>query len=345
MHKLSLSHISHLYENKNKVLADVNFAINPAELTCLVGPSGSGKSTLLRLIAGLEKVQSGEIQLGDKILANSHLHIPVQQRRIGLVFQQTSLFPHLNIKQNIAFGLHKMVKAEKEQIVNDLLKMINLEKYADRYPHTLSGGQQQRVAIARCLAPKPEIVLLDEPFANLDNKLRREIAAEIISILKKANIAVLMVTHEPEEALILADKMVLLNSTGTVCQIGTPSVIHNQPVNIEAAAFFGIINVFHAEVKDAYIESKIGKLAKKDYLPDAKNNTKVKIVTRPEGVRISNNQGAKVRISKVMHSGAGWLLAAEIDGREINFHHIYGKCPNVGDEVNIAFEPPHIFVF
>jgi iron(III) transport system ATP-binding protein len=344
MSNLSLSKIQYLC-HKTQILNNVTFDINKSELVCLVGPSGSGKTTLLRLIAGFEKLNSGEIRLNNKIISSSKTHIAVQKRNIGMVFQQPSLFSHLNVRQNIAFGLHKYHKEEREEIVNDLLNLIDLKKYENSYPHNLSGGQQQRVAIARSLAPRPEIILLDEPFANLDNKLRRQMALEIVEILKTSNIGILMVTHDPEESLIFADKMVLLNSNGGICQIGSPSQIHNHPIDINSAGFFGTINIFPAIIQGNYIESKIGKLATKDYLPNGKNNAKISIVTRLEGLRITKNSGTKAIVTRVIHSGAGSIITAILDNMEINFHHIYGSTPNVGDEVNISFEPPHIFVF
>lgn len=343
MHKLTIDTVSHHY-GKKPVLQDVSFTVNASELCCLVGPSGCGKSTLLRIIAGLEPIQQGDIRVND----TSIIHTPTRKRNVGLVFQHPSLFPHLTLRKNITFGIESLPKEERDKICVELLDMIGLSKLADHYPHQLSGGQHQRVALARTLATKPKLMLLDEPFANLDHALRRDIREEVVSILKDAAIPIIMVTHDPEEALIMADSMVLLHKNGLLHQRGEPDNIHNHPVDVDAAAFFGSINKVSGIIKGDTIISKLGNLPKADYAPTLADGSEVVIVTRPEGIRIADagDPCVTVEIKSVRHTGAGWLVRAQIpQGEEIRFHHIYGERLYKGDTTCLTYEPPHIFVF
>jgi iron(III) transport system ATP-binding protein len=264
------------------------------------------------------------------------------------VFQHPSLFPHLSVYQNIAFGLRKLGKAQKKEICQKMLELIGLENQADKYPHQLSGGQHQRVALARSLAPSPKIMLLDEPFANLDYILRSEIRDEVVSILKAIKVPTIMVTHSPEEALIIADKMVLLNNRGKVHQIGEPDIMHNEPVDVESAEFFGSISKIPALIEGDYIISPLGKLDRKTYASNINDTNDVLIVTRPEGIRIAkeNEDCTKVKIDLIRHTGAGWLVNASLNnGNKIIYHHIYGEPPKKNSQVCVTFDPPHIFVF
>ncbi len=347
MVELSLSDIN-FHHNDKKVLDRINFNVKPGELVCLVGPSGCGKSTLLRLISGLTPLQSGAITVGNTVLADNKHDLAAKDRQVGLVFQHPSLFPHLTVGQNIAFGIKHLSKEDQQKRVKELLQIINLIQYEDRYPHTLSGGQQQRVALARALAPEPKVMLLDEPFSNLDYRLRRDIAEEVISVLKEAKIPILMVTHDPEEALMMADRMVLMSDSGAIKQIGEPELIHNHPVDIEAAAFFGPINRIPAYIEKDKIISPLGELPAKPYLGKYKHGQKLLIVTRPEGLCMSDGHGQRVKavIRKIRHTGVGWLINAEVDENiSVRFHHIYGDCPKAGDNVCLSFKAPHVFVF
>ncbi len=347
MGELKLSDITFAFGEK-RALDRVSLTVRPGELMCLVGPSGSGKSTLLRLIAGLTRLQSGSIRLGKRVLADKTTHIPTQKRHVGLVFQHPSLFPHLNVRQNIAFGIRHLPREECEDAVTRLLRMINLEYCAERAPHTLSGGQQQRVALARALAPEPSVMLLDEPFANLDYRLRRDIAEEVIGLLKQANIPIMMVTHDPEEALVIADSMVLLSQHGEIKQTGAPDSLHNHPVDIETAAFFGPVNSIPAKIEGGQIVSMLGTLPADDYLKRHREGQQVVIITRPEGLRIQSGEAhcVNAKVTKTRHTGAGWLINAEVgNGLSVRFHHIYGDCPAVGEKVCISFQSPHVFVF
>ncbi len=343
---LSIRNLSHAYGN-TPVLRDVSLDVSAGKLTCLVGASGCGKSTLLRLIAGLETVQSGDIAYNNTTLASETQHIPASQRNIGLVFQHPALFPHLNVERNIRFGLRHLPKDQQHTITQTMLELIGLSNYAKRYPHQLSGGQHQRVALARSLAPSPTMMLLDEPFANLDHAMRRNIREDILHTLAQANIPIIMVTHDPEEALMMADTMVLLGQHGRIHQTGSPDALHNQPADIEAAKFFGHINVLEGHHKGGMIATPLGELPV-SALHHVPNAQALHIVTRPEGIRTTraNETGAPLCVSAVAHTGAGWLVSGHLpEGQLMRLHHIYGTRPAIGDIMHITFEPPHIFAF
>ncbi len=329
----------------NPILHDISFTAASAELTCLVGPSGCGKSTILRLIAGLEKAQKGRIYIDGELVSSSDYHKEAMHRKVGLVFQHPSLFPHLNIMENVTFGLSHMDKEMRVIRAMEMLEMVGLSQMAKRYPHQLSGGQHQRIALARALAPMPKVMLLDEPFANLDYALRRDIREEVVAMLRSSGIPIIMVTHEPEEALFMADQMILLNKDGYIHQIGSPDAIHNSPHDVVAAEFFGPINKVRGIIKNGIICSKLGDLPAAQYAPYFEDGQQVIVATRPEGLRMarSGDLCVEVCVEDVRHTGAGWLVMARLpEGEKVRFHHIYGVAPEINSTVCIAFEPPHI---
>ncbi len=344
---LEIKELSHHY-GQQQVLDHVFFTVQPGQLACLVGASGCGKSTLLRLVAGLDKVQQGAVLYHGEIVADTQTHVPPQLRRIGLVFQHPSLFPHLTVEENIQFGLQRWSSERGRQKVQEMMALIGLEAHGQKYPHQLSGGQHQRVALARTLAPEPILMLLDEPFANLDHSMRRDMREEVMDMLRAANVPIIMVTHDPEEALMMADSMILMNAQGQVHQTGSPDAIHNHPVDLEAARFFGHINAIEGRVEGTSVQSKLGELSRQEYAPHLPEGTQVVVATRPEGIRMARDGEPCVEavIEQVAHTGAGWLVSARLpEGGVIRFHHIYGHRPRKGDQVCVAYEPPHIFVF
>ena len=217
-----------------KVVDDVSLSVAAGQVTCLLGPSGCGKSTTLRMIAGVEMQDSGKIMVDGELVCDTVTRVPAEARSIGLMFQDFALFPHLTVAGNIAFGLRGS-RAQKAERVNHLLKRIGLPHYADAYPHQLSGGEQQRIALARALAPQPKIMLMDEPFSGLDNRLRDDIRDETLEVLKEEGTAVLLVTHEPDEAMRMADEIALMRD-GVIVQRGAPYNVHMRPVDKDAAA-------------------------------------------------------------------------------------------------------------
>ncbi len=268
------------------VVDDVSLAIAPGQVTCLLGPSGCGKSTTLRIIAGVDRQDAGEVLVdGAGDLGRASPHAARDARGIGLMFQDFALFPHLSVAQNVAFGL-KGTKAEKRARVAELLDRVDLGRFIDAYPHELSGGEQQRVALARALAPRPRVMLMDEPFSGLDNRLRDGIRDETLAILKEEGTAVLLVTHEPEEAMRMADEIALMRG-GRIVQAGAPYNVYNAPVDKAAAAFFSDINVIRGRVQGALTETPFGQFL----APGVPDGTEVEIVIRPQHLRIDFDRG------------------------------------------------------
>ncbi|WP_238365251.1 ABC transporter ATP-binding protein [Mesobacterium pallidum] len=269
------------------VVDGVSLTIQPGEVMCLLGPSGCGKSTTLRCIAGVDMQDEGTIHVDGELVCDTVFRIPPERRHIGLMFQDFALFPHLSVADNVAFGL-KGGKAEKRARVEELLDRVGLARHIDAFPHSLSGGEQQRVALARALAPRPRIMLMDEPFSGLDNRLRDEIRDDTLAVLKEENAAVLLVTHEPEEAMRMADRIALMRE-GRIVQLGAPYNIYNAPVDRQAVAFFSDINVIRGKVRGSLCDTPFGQFL----APGVSDGQEVDIVIRPQHLGIDFDRGGK----------------------------------------------------
>jgi iron(III) transport system ATP-binding protein len=238
---LKIEQLSKFFKKDEYVLNDINLSLKKGEIVAIVGESGSGKTTLTRLISGLETPNSGLIKVNNTIVNSDSIFIAPEKRNIGMVFQDYALFPHLTVGKNIAYGLSKF--EDKEQRILEVLALVNMTTYINRYPHQLSGGQQQRVALARALAPKPEILILDEPFSNLDVMLRIQLRDEIFDIIRKANVTAIFVTHDTQDAIAISDKIIILQN-GNIVQKGTTELLYKNPINNYVASLFGeIINL------------------------------------------------------------------------------------------------------
>ncbi|MDB6066462.1 MAG: cysA [Pedosphaera sp.] len=260
----------------------VSFSVKEGELMALLGPSGGGKTTVLRMIAGLELPTNGDIFIRGQRVND----ISVQQRNIGFVFQNYALFKNMNVFKNIAFGLKikKWKKADIESRVVELLKLLGLAGFEKRYPHQLSGGQRQRVAIARALAPKPSVLLLDEPFGAVDAKIRQELREWLVHLHRDLNVTTLFVTHDQEEAMEVSDRIVIF-SRGNLEQIGSPREVYEQPINEFVARFIGVMNVLELEVKGG-----IGRVGEMEFqAPDQPDGERLRIGFRPYAVQVSND--------------------------------------------------------
>lgn len=252
------------------------------EVFCLLGPSGCGKSTTLRIAAGLERADSGGVYAGGRLVDGEGRFEPPEKRRVGLMFQDYALFPHLSVKANAAFGLAHLAPSEREARALEELARVGMLSHKDAYPHTLSGGEQQRVALARMLAPKPGVVLMDEPFSGLDTRLRDEIRSATLQLLKEARAATVMVTHDPDEAMRVGDRVALMRA-GRIVQSGTPTEIYRKPADAEAAALFGGANMFRAVVSQGHVASPFGgRIA--TVLPEGED---ADIVFRPSSVQVA----------------------------------------------------------
>ncbi|MBU2358341.1 MAG: ABC transporter ATP-binding protein, partial [Alphaproteobacteria bacterium] len=269
------------------VVDDVSLSVMPGQVTCLLGPSGCGKSTTLRMIAGVEDPDAGRIDVDGRTLWQNGQSVPPEQRSIGLMFQDFALFPHLSVAQNVAFGL-KLDRTAARARVADLLDKVGMGRHIDRFPHELSGGEQQRVALARALAPRPKVMLMDEPFSGLDDRLRDDIRDETLDVLKAEGTAVLLVTHEPGEAMRMADEIALMRD-GRIVQRGAPYNIYNTPVDRRAAAFFSDINVIRGEVHGALTDTPFGQFL----APGVPDGTAVDICIRPQHLKIDFDRAGR----------------------------------------------------
>ncbi len=284
--RLEVRQLKRVYDGR-VVVDDVSMGIQPGQVTCLLGPSGCGKSTTLRMIAGVDMQDSGEIYVDGELICDTVYRVPPERRQIGLMFQDFALFPHLSVAQNVAFGLAGKARDTAER-VGQLLARVGLNDFEAAYPHELSGGEQQRVALARALAPRPRIMLMDEPFSGLDNRLRDEIRDETLDVLKQEDTAVLLVTHEPDEAMRMADEIALMRD-GKIVQRGAPYNIYNAPVDKQAVAFFSDINVIRGRVQGALTQTPFGQFL----APGVPDGQEVEIVIRPQHVRIDFDRGGR----------------------------------------------------
>jgi len=284
--RLEIKNLTRRYDGR-LVVDDVSLSVAPGQVTCLLGPSGCGKSTTLRMIAGVEMQDSGEIWVDGKLICDTVFRIPPERRQIGLMFQDFALFPHLRVAENVAFGLDG-TKDGKMSRVAELLERVGLARYESAFPHELSGGEQQRVALARALAPRPKIMLMDEPFSGLDNRLRDGIRDATLDILREEGTGVLLVTHEPEEAMRMADEIALMRD-GAVVQKGAPYNIFNSPVDRSAVAFFSDINVIRGEVRGALTRTAFGEFL----TPGVPDGAQVEIVIRPQHIKIDFDRNGR----------------------------------------------------
>ena len=309
---LEFKNICHKYEKYN-VIDDFSMKIESNSVTSLLGSSGSGKTTLLRLASGLEKLQKGEVIFNGSINSKDSAFLNTEYRNIGYVFQDCALFPHLDVEQNIFYGLHREDKKTLDKIFA-LLKKNNFLHYKNRYPHELSGGQRQLVAVFRALASGPKLILMDEPFSNLDTKLKEELRDQILHILKENKVTTLLVTHDADEAMFMSDKIGILNN-GKLEQFGTPVEIYNRPKSKFVAKFFGEINVFDGHIKSGKVKTILGEFnyknidSQKDYF----------LIVRSEGLKLSN----------VDNKNSNNLFG-------INKKNVV-KCPNMGRIVESKF--------
>lgn len=249
---LSLRQVSKEYKGRF-VLSDLSFDLAQGETVCLLGQSGSGKTTTLMLIAGLENLTQGEIWLEGEPQSSKDTFVPPEKRHMGFVFQDYALFPHLSVKKNVSFGIQGLPRAERQARVTQELSRLGMESYGDFYPHQLSGGEKQRVALARALAADPKILLLDEPFASLDRHWRERLREETRTLLRKRACPCIFVTHDPEEACTLADRIILLHKGKTIQQ-GTPETLYRHPNSLQTAQFFGKVHHFKARVKEGHLQ-------------------------------------------------------------------------------------------
>jgi iron(III) transport system ATP-binding protein len=320
----------------------VSFAAAAGEILCLLGHSGCGKTTLLRLIAGLEPPDEGEVRLCGETVSTSGRFVPAERRRVGLVFQDYALFPHLDARANVAFGLSAMPRSERDSAAAAALARVRMQHKQHDYPHMLSGGEQQRVALARALAPAPQLLLMDEPFSNLDRRLRDSVRDETIALLRESRTTAVVVTHDPEEALCIADRIVLMHR-GRVEQIGSPETLYRRPASLFVARFFSALNELEAEVRDGQAQTALGGFA-----ADGLTNGAAVVTLRPQDLAIADDgTGPVARVESVQFLGDAWQLRLRVDRlvEPLNMRTSATRAPLPGSVVRLRLQRDAALVF
>jgi iron(III) transport system ATP-binding protein len=344
---LELRQLSHAY-GKHTVVDGLSLRLAPGTIGCLLGPSGCGKTTVLRCIAGFERPDAGMILVGDEVVSSPRGHVPAERRHIGMVFQDYSLFPHLNVAANIAFGLQAMLPAARKARVDELLALVGLPGYANKYPHELSGGQQQRVALARALGPRPRLLLLDEPFSSLDVDLRERLAAEVGAILRAEGTTAVLVTHDQHEAFAMADQVGVMHN-GQIQQWDTPYNLYHRPANRFVANFVGQGVFLHGQVLpgDA-IRIELGDLphvAANSAAP-WRGGEPVSVLLRPDDVVHDDASDVTAEVVAKAFRGAEFLYTLKLgSGQEVlslvPSHHDHA----LGERIGIRLDVDHVVAF
>ncbi len=341
---LSLNDVAVGYDGM-PVLSDVSLSLGKGQIGCLLGPSGCGKSTLLRAIAGFEPLMAGSITLNEHTLSSTTHRVVPERRGIGMVFQDMALFPHLTIAENIAFGITHWPKAEQKQRIVELLSLVNLTGMESRYPHSLSGGQQQRIALARAMAPRPELLLMDEPFSGLDASMREQLVPEVRDILLKEEMSALLVTHDQMEAFAMADKIAVLND-GLVHQCDTAYTIYHEPKTRFIADFVGEGEFLQAIVVDEHsVDSPLGRL-KVNKPHGFVENQPVDILVRPDDVLHDDDSEVTAQIVTKQFRGSHFLYQVVLPSKQklycfASSHHNH----SLGESIGIKLDIDHLVMF
>lgn len=341
---LELRNVSQSYGDLH-VVHNLSLQLAKGEIGCLLGPSGCGKTTVLRLIAGFERLSAGEILLSGAAVATPDFSLPTEKRRIGMVFQDYALFPHLTVFENVAFGLHQMEKSQRSSRVMELLEVVGLTEAAKKYPHELSGGQQQRVAVARALAPRPDLLLLDEPFSNLDSDLREYLTQEIRDVLKSQNATAILVTHDQHEAFAMADEIGVMHQ-GMIQQWDTAYNLYHKPNSRFVADFVGKGVLLSGEVvAHGQMMTDLGVLHGE--LPDAVGvGQTVDILLRPDDIVHDDASKLQATIVHKAFQGADILYTLKLDSGQqvlslVPSHHNH----RLGEKIGICLEIDHVIAF
>ena len=346
MNLLNIEDISIKLNNKD-ILSKINFSLKTGEVLSIIGPSGSGKSSILRVIAGLLRPNLGKVIYNNKIISSKKKIIPTGKRNIGLMFQEDVLFPHLTVYQNVEFGLNNLLRKKKELLVNNYLKEFGIYEKKNDHPNLLSGGEKQRVALARILITKPKILLMDEPFSNLDNNLRKDICDFTLNTLKKNKISVIFVTHDIEEALRVSDNVMVIKS-GKIIQKDTPQELYSNPKSKYVAKLLGLVNQFEVKAdRFGKVLTPFGKVNCINCLKESFNCKEKKhfCIIRPDSL-IIGNKGIKGKIVEKYFLGSSWSYKVKLN--ETNQLFNVANCKkelNLKQLVKIYFDMKNILIF
>jgi iron(III) transport system ATP-binding protein len=352
---VELQHLSVQYPNTARpAVNDTSLALRTGDIGVLIGPSGCGKTTLLRAIAGLEPIQGGEILIQSERVSGARMHLPPEQRRVGMVFQDYALFPHMSVSANVAFGLHQWPSSKREARVAEVLELVGLGSSATRFPHELSGGQQQRVALARALAPKPSLLLLDEPFSNLDVELRERLAHEIRAILKAAGATALLVTHDQLEAFAIGDVIGVMDQ-GRLHQWADAYTLYHRPATRFVADFIGHGVFTRAEVRQTLrdgqvtmeVHTPLGVLH--DISPDVPHSLSVgacDVLLRADDIVHDDDSPVKAQIIRKAFRGSEFLYTLQLaTGEEVMAHVPSHHDHKPGEWIGIRPQVDHVVTF
>ncbi len=341
--RLSFENVS-LFFGDIEAVCDVSFDLEPGEIVCLLGPSGCGKSTLLRLAAGVERPQAGRVLLDGYEVAGPRAFVPPEKRNVGLMFQDFALFPHLTILANVSFGLRALERSAARAEALSALRRVGLEQYEASYPHELSGGEQQRVALARAMVPRPTVMLMDEPFSGLDQRLRESVRQETLAILRETRASSMLVTHDPVEAMGMADRILLMRQ-GRLIQQGAPEALYHRPVDADAARFFCDFNEVAGRVVDGVALSPLGGFP----APGLEPGQPALIMIRPQGIHPAPGlpEGPLGHVTRARFLGDASELVVYFDGLEepLAVRVAERNAPRPGDSVHFAVDPEDVLVF
>ncbi len=339
--RLEFENICHAFAGNGETLSCINLTAEPGEVLCLLGPSGSGKTTLLRIAAGIESQTSGRILMNGREIAGPGAFLPPERRSIGLVFQDFALFPHLTILDNVRFGLNALSHGEAVKEARIALARVGLADYESVYPHTLSGGEQQRVALARALAPRPAVLLMDEPFSGLDSRLKDSVRAETLAILRESRATAIVVTHDAEEAMRMGDRIALLRD-GRLVQAGGGEELYKRPASLFAAGFFSEINTFDAVVANGKAATPLGVFAAPGHLDGAP----VTVAVRLGGLHVGD-VGVAARLISRRYLGDAELVEVAIEGadQKVRARLKAGALPMGRRDLTLSVRESDVLVF
>jgi iron(III) transport system ATP-binding protein len=343
MSLLCLEHLTKYYPSqKLPAVDDLYLELEKGEILALLGPSGCGKTTTLRLIAGFERPDAGSVEIGGRVMADRHRFVPPERRGVGVVFQEYTLFPHLTVSQNILFGLRNLSAENRKARLREMLETVGLTSLARRYPHELSGGQQQRVALARALAPRPAVLLLDEPFSNLDADLRLQMLHEVYTILRECGTTAVFVTHDHEEAFMVADRVGVLNR-GRLEQLGRPEEIYHLPATRFVAHFVGKANFIPGLVVGANIETAMG------IFPNTSDFTQgaaVEVIIRPNQFELRPDPAGNAIVVSSRFRGADRLVVVQLaSGMMLQIHQPSTLVLQPRELISVTAKPCHVVAF
>lgn len=339
---LELRSVSCAYDPSRPAIKDISFSIREGEILCLLGPSGCGKTTVLRAIAGFEPVRSGQIVLSDRLVSSSTETVPTEERRVGMVFQEYALFPHLRVADNIAFGLHHLSRAERTCRVQEMLRLTGLEGLERRYPHELSGGQQQRVALSRALVQNPVLLLLDEPFSNLDPDMASRMRQDLHSLLRRTKTTTILVTHDHEEAFAMADRIAVLNR-GEIEQLEAPELIYHLPATRFVADFVGQADFVTGEIRQGLVHTELGEFPN---TIDGAEGSHVMVMIRPDDIHLVPNKSANSRIVARQFRGSENLYTVQLpSGQLVHSSESSTSVYHEGTAVELRVSATHTVLF